>query len=35
MIFHYLYDKIVDFLGYYSKSMYKFEFMDQIGPMDF
>jgi hypothetical protein len=34
MILNYLYEKIVDFINYYNKSMYKFEFLDKIGPMD-
>ena len=34
MIFNYIYEKIVDFINHYNKSMYQFEFLDRIGSME-
>jgi len=34
MIINYIYNKIVDFINHYNKTMYQFEFLDRIGPME-
>ena len=34
MIFNYIYEKIVDFINHYNRTMYQFEFLDRIGPIE-
>ena len=34
MIINYIYNKIMDFINHYNKTMYQFEFLDRIGPME-
>ena len=34
MIFNYIYEKIVDFINHYNRTMYQFEFLDRICPME-